>query len=111
MNCSARAPRAHAAEGCRIAQPTRAATSMSCAAAAAPNLLLLPCCFHLLPQVLSDEGARSQYNAQLEVALQDEEDDFTNEPLSKWIPASHPKMAKNEDPAENRAVFVVSAHR
>ncbi len=61
-----------------------------------------------MSQVLSDEGARSQYNAQLEVALQDEEDDFTNEPLSKWMPSVNPAMAKNEDPAENRAVFVVS---
>jgi hypothetical protein len=59
-------------------------------------------------QVLSDEDARANYNAQLEVALQDEEDDYTGEPLSKWIPSSNPSMAKNEDPAENRAVFVVS---
>lgn len=56
-----------------------------------------------------DEGARSQYNAQLEVALQDEEDDFTNQPLSKWMPTANPQMAKNADPAENRAVFVVSS--
>lgn len=39
--------------------------------------------------------------------LQDEEDDYTGEPLSKWVPATNPSMAKNEDPAENRAVFVV----
>jgi hypothetical protein len=38
---------------------------------------------------------------------QDEEDDYTGEPLSKWVPGSNPAMAKNEDPAENRAVFVV----
>jgi hypothetical protein len=58
-----------------------------------------------------DDDARAAYNAQLEVALQDEEDDYTGEPLSKWIPSTNPKMAKNEDPAENRAVFVVSAVR
>jgi hypothetical protein len=56
-----------------------------------------------------DDDARAAYNAQLEVALQDEEDDYTGEPLSKWMPSLNPKMAKNEDPAENRAVFVVSA--
>lgn len=56
-----------------------------------------------------DDDARAAYNAQLEVALQDEEDDYTGEPLSKWIPTTNPNMAKNEDPAENRAVFVVSA--
>lgn len=64
------------------------------------------CCWN---QVLMDDDARAAYNAQLEVALQDEEDDYTGEPLSKWMPALNPKMAKNEDPAENRAVFVVSA--
>lgn len=58
--------------------------------------------------MLSNEDARANYNAQLEVALSDEEDDYTGEPLSKWIPASNPKMARNEDPAENRGVFVVS---
>lgn len=65
-------------------------------------------CLALL-QVLSDDDARANYNAQLEVALADEDDDYTGEPLSKWIPSSNPTMAKNEDPAENRAVFVVSA--
>lgn len=28
------------------------------------------------------------------------------EPLSKWMPALKPKMAKNKDPNESRGVFV-----
>lgn len=56
-------------------------------------------------EVLSDVGARQAYNARLETALADEEDDYTGEPLSKWMPGTS-SMAKNEDPAENRAVFV-----
>jgi hypothetical protein len=58
--------------------------------------------------VLSNTDARRKYNAQLEVALADDEDDYTGEPLSKWVPGSHPEMAKHSDPAEDRAVFVVS---
>lgn len=54
-----------------------------------------------------DEGARQAYNAKLETALADEDDDYTGEPLSKWMPTVNPSMAKNADPAEDRAVFVV----
>lgn len=32
---------------------------------------------HMHTQVLSDDDARANYNAQLEVALKDEEDDYT----------------------------------
>jgi hypothetical protein len=34
-------------------------------------------------QVLSDEGARQAYNARLETALADEEDDYTGEYVSR----------------------------
>lgn len=37
---------------------------------------------------------------------QDEGDAYLGEPLSKWMPSLRPKMAKNEDPHESRAVFV-----
>eukprot|EP00882_Tetradesmus_deserticola_P006604 GHRQ01006954.1.p1 GENE.GHRQ01006954.1~~GHRQ01006954.1.p1 ORF type:complete len:320 (+),score=89.86 GHRQ01006954.1:405-1364(+) len=57
-------------------------------------------------EVLSDERARQAYNARLETALADEEDDYTGEPLSKWMPSIRPGMAKHKDPAEDRAVFV-----
>jgi hypothetical protein len=43
----------------------------------------------------------------LETALADEDDSYTGEPLSKWMPAMRPKMAKNTNPDEDRAVFVV----
>ena len=56
-----------------------------------------------------DPAARGAYNAQLEAALADEEDGYTGQPLSKWMPAVNPAMAKNDDPAESRAVFVVRA--
>ena len=84
---------------------------------------------------LSNPMSRLKYNAQLEQALQDEEDDysgqlhasdqavtpilpvrahislgvslgFAGQPLSKWL-VGH-KMGKNVDPVESRAVFVVS---
>lgn len=55
---------------------------------------------------LSKPKARKAYDQQLEVALKDHEDGYTGEELSKWIPSLKPKMAKNEDPAETRAVFV-----
>jgi ferredoxin len=57
-------------------------------------------------EVLMDAGARQAYNAKLETALADDDDDYTGEPLSKWMPGINPTMAKNEDPAEDRAVFV-----
>eukprot|EP00879_Flechtneria_rotunda_P018618 GHRR01019537.1.p1 GENE.GHRR01019537.1~~GHRR01019537.1.p1 ORF type:complete len:351 (+),score=110.29 GHRR01019537.1:388-1440(+) len=57
-------------------------------------------------EVLSIADARQAYNAQLETALADEEDDYTGEPLSKWMPAVNPSMAKSEHPDEDRAVFV-----
>lgn len=60
-------------------------------------------------QVLMDAGARQAYNAKLETALADEDDDYTGEPLSKWMPGINPAMSKNEDPNEDRAVFVVSS--
>ncbi|KAG1661532.1 hypothetical protein FOA52_000042 [Chlamydomonas sp. UWO 241] len=56
--------------------------------------------------VLSDPNERSAFNAKLEQALVDFEDDYTGKPLSKWMPSISPRMAKNEDPIENRAVFV-----
>jgi ferredoxin len=31
---------------------------------------------------------------------------LAGEPLSKWMPGVNPSMSKNEDPAEDRAVFV-----
>jgi hypothetical protein len=58
------------------------------------------------PQILMDADARAAYNAQLESALADEEDGYKGQPLSKWMPELKPAMAKNADPAENRAVFV-----
>lgn len=60
-------------------------------------------------EVLMDEDARRKYNAQLETALADEEDLYTGEPLSKWMPAVQPAMAKNTNPDEDRAVFVDEA--
>lgn len=56
--------------------------------------------------MLSDPDSRAKYNAKLEQTLIDFEDDYTGQPLSKWMPSCKPQMAKNEDPAENRAVFV-----
>jgi len=58
-------------------------------------------------EVLSDEGLRGGYNAKLEQALKDDEEDFSpNQTLSKWMPTVNPVMAKNENPLESRAVFV-----
>ena len=57
-------------------------------------------------ETLMDAGARAAYNAELAVALADEADDYDGAPLSKWAPATAPSLAKNEDPAEDRAVFV-----
>jgi ferredoxin len=53
-----------------------------------------------------DVDARAAYNARLEAALSAASDDFSGKPLSKWIPELKPKFARNEDPAETRAVFV-----
>lgn len=69
--------------------------------------LLLSMSF-LFFQVLMDGNARQVYNSKLETALADDDDDYTGESLSKWMPTVHASMAKNEDPAEDRAVFVVS---
>ena len=85
---------------------------------------------------LSNPVSRLKYNAQLEQALKDKEDDYSGQlhmshqavaplcllefkyaksvfalilagqPLSKWL-VGH-RMGKNVDPAESRAVFVVS---
>uniref|UniRef100_A0A7S0S1M0 J domain-containing protein n=1 Tax=Chlamydomonas leiostraca TaxID=1034604 RepID=A0A7S0S1M0_9CHLO len=57
-------------------------------------------------QVLSEPVTRDAYNARLEAALKDDEDDFTGQLLSKWMPATNPAMAKNTDPNESRGVFV-----
>ncbi|EFJ47587.1 molecular chaperone [Volvox carteri f. nagariensis] len=57
-------------------------------------------------QVLSDPEQRQKYNAKLEQALLDEDDKYTGQALSRWMPTVKPAMAKNEDPAERRAVFV-----
>jgi ferredoxin len=54
--------------------------------------------------VLSDPDQRREYNASLDEALADEEDNFTGQPLSKWC--ANTRMGKNADPAETRAVFV-----
>lgn len=56
--------------------------------------------------ILSDHGERAKYNAKLEQTLIDYEDDYTGQPLSKWMPTIKPKMAKHSNPEENRAVFV-----
>lgn len=55
---------------------------------------------------LSDLDLRAKYNTQLEQALQDTDEEYTGLPLSKWMPTIAPRMAKNEDPGETRAVFV-----
>ncbi|GFR47094.1 hypothetical protein Agub_g8664 [Astrephomene gubernaculifera] len=57
-------------------------------------------------QILSDPDSRQRYNLRLEQALVDEDDNYTGDPLSKWMPTIQPCMAKNTDPAERRAVFV-----
>lgn len=57
-------------------------------------------------EVLSNPAARQAYDAQLEVALRDEEDGYTGKMMSKWMPERAPHRARNEDPAETRAVFV-----
>eukprot|EP00198_Chlamydomonas_reinhardtii_P011506 XP_001700843.1 chloroplast DnaJ-like protein [Chlamydomonas reinhardtii] len=57
-------------------------------------------------QILGDADARANYNNKLEQALLDEDDNYTGLPLSKWMPTVKPNMAKNEDPAERRGVFV-----
>lgn len=54
-----------------------------------------------------DADARKAYDVQLEAALADEADGYTGQPLSKWMPTVKPKLAKNKDPNEQRAVFVV----
>ena len=55
---------------------------------------------------MSEPVQRENYNAKLEQTLIDFEDDFTGNALSKWMPTVNPRMARNEDPNENRAVFV-----
>eukprot|EP01023_Acetabularia_acetabulum_P024390 TRINITY_DN2356_c0_g1_i12.p1 TRINITY_DN2356_c0_g1~~TRINITY_DN2356_c0_g1_i12.p1 ORF type:complete len:410 (-),score=76.31 TRINITY_DN2356_c0_g1_i12:1210-2439(-) len=55
---------------------------------------------------LSDPQTRAIYNQELQIALEDNDDGFTGEPLSKWVPTRKPQMAKNTDPDERRAVFV-----
>jgi curved DNA-binding protein CbpA len=57
-------------------------------------------------ETLTNEDSRRVYNAKLETALADEEDAYTGQPLSKWIPSQNPAMAKNANPQESRGVFV-----
>ena len=55
---------------------------------------------------LYNEEARRTYDRKLEQALIDFEDDFNGLARSKWMPTVNSRMAKHEDPHENRAVFV-----
>eukprot|EP01024_Parvocaulis_polyphysoides_P048340 TRINITY_DN4601_c0_g1_i1.p1 TRINITY_DN4601_c0_g1~~TRINITY_DN4601_c0_g1_i1.p1 ORF type:complete len:420 (-),score=54.59 TRINITY_DN4601_c0_g1_i1:344-1477(-) len=55
---------------------------------------------------LSDPQSREIYNQELQLAIEDDDDGFTGEALSKWVPSQNSKIAKNEDPNERRAVFV-----
>ena len=57
-------------------------------------------------ETLSDPMRRSVYNEQLQAALIEAMDDYTGQPLSKWM-AGH-KMGKSSSESETRAVFVVS---
>eukprot|EP00877_Chromochloris_zofingiensis_P008151 jgi/Chrzof1/358/Cz01g13010.t1 len=57
-------------------------------------------------EVLMDATARMKYNARLETALADDEDDYTGQPLSKWAPTACPSLSKAPSLQENRAVFV-----
>lgn len=54
--------------------------------------------------VLSCPDQRSAYNQALDEALEDENDGYTGNLLSKWM--ANTRMGKNEDPNETRAVFV-----
>lgn len=54
--------------------------------------------------VLSDPMSRLKYNAQLDQALQDQEDDYTGKPLSKWLAGHH--LSKAQEVQEDKAVFV-----
>jgi len=54
--------------------------------------------------VLSCPDQRSVYNQALDEALEDENDGYTGNLLSKWM--ANTPMGKNEDPNETRAVFV-----
>ncbi|GAB4820064.1 hypothetical protein N2152v2_007110 [Parachlorella kessleri] len=54
--------------------------------------------------VLMDEDMRAAYDQQLDVALQDQEDGFTGEMLSKWM-VGH-KMGKAANMDETRGIFV-----
>jgi ferredoxin len=55
-------------------------------------------------RVLSDPEQRSEYNRMLDEALEDENDGYTGQMLSKWM--ANTRMGKNEDPNETRGVFV-----
>ena len=52
-----------------------------------------------------ESDTRYIYNQQLQSALIDALDDYTGNPYSKWL-VGH-KFGKNEDPYEDRALFVV----
>eukprot|EP00798_Chlamydomonas_sp_ICE-L_P011668 gene11668-34382_t len=56
--------------------------------------------------VLMDPNARMEYDAKLEQALIDDDDEFHGKMLSKWMPEVDFKRSKHEDPYERRAVFV-----
>jgi ferredoxin len=51
-----------------------------------------------------DPEQRQAYNADLDRSLQDEDDGYTGELLSRWC--ANTRMGKNEDPEESRGVFV-----
>ena len=57
-------------------------------------------------ETLSSPEMRNTYNQQLQVALIDAMDDYNGKPFSKWL-VGH-RLGKNEDPSEDRGVFVVS---
>eukprot|EP00798_Chlamydomonas_sp_ICE-L_P015983 gene15983-22116_t len=57
-------------------------------------------------ETLMDETMRQIYDAKLDKALVDADDDFTGLMLSKWTPTVSPAMAKHVNPDERRAVFV-----
>jgi hypothetical protein len=56
-----------------------------------------------------DPEQRQAYNADLDRSLQDEDDGYTGELLSRWC--ANTRMGKNEDPEESRGVFVVRGRR
>jgi ferredoxin len=57
--------------------------------------------------VLSNEATRELYDIDLHGSKMEEELGLnSNEPLSEWVPATDPAMAKNTNADETRALFV-----